>query len=210
MNKIKSSLCGAALILFLVFSEPVPLAKTLADTPRFFTAHLFLDLLPLSWLHASSIYLLIPSFLFLFAAFLPARKLKLEILPLIFIFIGFSFFPLAYFIHDSVNVGPLWNILFLVWLGLNLWFRDIDYFYASAVCAFLWDMGAGVQGVLYHIPSLPEPYGNHIPPRVVVAVDFTAVLFMCLLWLKRLDFGNQLHIEWMSEREENKNHAPHS
>ncbi len=201
MSKIKSALSGASLILFLVFSEPIPLAKTLSDTPRFFTAHLFLDLLPPAWLRASSLWLLVPSAFFLFAAFLPARKLKLETLPLVFIFIGFLFFPLAYFIHDSVNVGPLWGILFFIWLGLNLWFRSVDYFYASVACAFLWDMGAGVQGVMFNIPSLPEPYGNHIPPRVVVAVDAALVLMTCLFWKLRFDIGKKLRISWLSPRE---------
>ncbi|MDO8663866.1 MAG: hypothetical protein Q7K28_03510, partial [Candidatus Wildermuthbacteria bacterium] len=108
--------------------------------------------------------------------------------PFFYVFLGLFFYPLEYFIPGALYIGSLWGILSFVLFGANLWVKNMDYFYASAVGLFLWDIGAGFQGLIFSIPALPEPYGNSIPPSVVILVDSIAIIFTIILWIRRFEF----------------------
>ncbi len=183
----KSAGAGIALIAFLAVAEVIPVASTLGACPRFFTAHLVLRALPGAIQQASSLWLAPAAMLLLAIALAPALKRGLRLVPAAMLVAGLSFFPIAAYIHNAQSVGPLWLLLGLVWLGANLWFRDVDYFYATVLSALIWDLGAGVQGLLYTIGGLPEPYGNGVSPIFVTAADCAGIVVVIFCWAKRLD-----------------------
>ncbi len=181
------ALAGVSLIAFLAVAEVIPVASTLGASPRFFTAHLVLHLLPASIQRASSLWLAPIAAALLLAAISPARRRGVRRLPVATLIAGLCFFPIAASIHDAQSVGPLWLLLGLVWLGANLWFRNVDYFYGTVVAALLWDLGAGVQGLLYGVHGLPEPYGNGVSPIFVTAFDCVAIGVAAWFWWRRFD-----------------------
>jgi hypothetical protein len=180
-------LAGIALIGFLAVAEVIPVSSTLGDCPRFFTAHLVLHELPRGTADASSLWLAPIAACLLVLALLPGLSRGMRPAPAVILLAGLSFFSAAAAIPNAENVGPLWLLLGLVWLGANLLVRDVDYFYGTVVGAFLWDLGAGVQGLAYGVHGLPEPYGNGVSPVFVTAVDCVLIVAASVLWRIRLD-----------------------
>jgi len=183
----KTAGAGIALIAFLAVAEVIPVASTLGACPRFFTAHLVLGALPQTIQRASSLWLAPAAALLLAIALAPALERGLRFIPSAMLVAGLGFFPIAACIHNAESAGPLWLLLGLVWLGANLWFRDVDYFYATVLSALIWDLGAGVQGLLYSMGGLPEPYGNGVSPIFVTAADCAAIVVVIFCWVRRLD-----------------------
>ncbi|MCL4449096.1 MAG: hypothetical protein M1483_00960 [Actinobacteria bacterium] len=186
-NAAVKAFCGVSLILWLLFSETIPLVKTFGAIPKVATVHLLILLLPQSWHGFSTMFLAIPAGIFLCIAFLPAISVPINKLAFLLFLIGMLFFPAAGLIPDSFRIGPLWSLLFFAWLGPMLWFKDSDYFYGSVIAAFFWDMGAGAQGLFYSLHALPEPYGNGIPPIVVTIVDCVGITATIICWIKGVD-----------------------
>ena len=195
LNRHKG-ICGASIVLAFIFSEAVPLCKTAGEAPPFFTIQFFLMALPFlrplpSWV------LLIPAMGFFGLALAPLKGRPFQWIPFLLILAGLSFFPLLIWGPFGVESGPLWGVLFLSFAGLNLWARSIDYFYAGAVAAMCWDMGAGINGLRLGLTSLPEPYSMHAPPWFVFSFDLLVAATLTVLWYKRVDFGKLLGWKWL-------------
>jgi hypothetical protein len=183
----RRGLAGFSLIGFLAVAEVIPVSSTLGGCPRFFTAHLVLHALPRSTAAVSSLCLAPIAACLLVAALLPARGKGFRRAPIAMLVAGLSFFPLAAAIPGAENIGPLWLLLALVWLGANLLVRDVDYFYGTILGAFLWDLGAGIQGLVYGMHGLPEPYGNGVSPAIVTTADGVLIIAASVLWRIRVD-----------------------
>ncbi len=194
--KRHKGLCGAALVLSFIFSEPIPLCETVGDAPAFFSIQYFLMLVP--WIKPLPSWVLaVPAALCFALSLVPLRGLRFQWIPFGLVLLGLSFYPLLIFGPFGVESGPLWGILFFAFAGLNLWIRSIDYFYAGAIAAMCWDLGAGLRGLQLGLEFLPEPYGNQIPPWFVVTLDSSIAGILALLWYKRVDFGKRLGWKWL-------------
>ncbi len=70
--------------------------------------------------------------------------------------------------------------------------EGLDFFWASVVGLFIWDLGAGSQSLAYRLRGLNEPYGNHIFPVVVTTIDCVGIVLSCVGWKLGLDPGKVL------------------
>lgn len=201
-------IAGVCFILFFIFSESIPLGAKIADVPTNFTVQFFL--MPFPFLKdLSMIYLLIPSSFFLFIAVLPIfeRELRLDPLPYakilypLLLAAGFSFYPLIYLFKASHFATYLWSILIVSWIGINLWIRSLNYFYSSAISAFLWDLGAAVLAFFQGIPKIGVPYHSGLSPIVIIFIDLALAATFSFLWWKRMDFGKRFGWEWLEAYE---------
>ncbi len=181
-RRIEAAAGGVALIAFFACTEVLPFASAIRQVARRATAHLLVLVLPSSMLGRSALWLLVPAALLLFVAALPMRRRGLQVVPLVLFVAGMSFFAFAMLLPHPTKDGPIWSLFGLAWLGGNLWADDLDFFYASVVALFLWDMGSGAQALSYHIRALSEPYGNGIPPAVVVVLDSAGVVATLACW----------------------------
>lgn len=187
---------GAALPLSFLFAEGAPLARTVGEAPAFFSIHFFLMLAP--WARPlPSWTLLIPAALLFALSLAPLRGRGFRWEPFLLVLAGLSFFPILVFGPFGQESGPLWSILFLAFAGLNLWVRRLDYFYAGAIAALLWDCGAGVRGLMLGLRFIPEPYWNATPPCWVCALDLSLAAAMAALWRRRVDFGKLTGWRWL-------------
>ena len=181
---------GLCLIIFFACTEVLPFAHKLAQIPRRATAHLIVILFPASWVNYSALWLLVPGLISLILACIPFFFKGFRIIPLLLFIAGMSFFAFAVLLPDAKKDGPIWSLFGLAWIGANLWADELDYFYASVVALFLWDMGSGAQALAYGIHALSEPYGNGINPWVVVAIDSIGVIVTCICWIRRMEPKN--------------------
>lgn len=178
---------GICLILFFACVEVLPFSLTLGRVSRRATIHLLVLLLPASTHSASSLWLLIPGVIALGFAIYPFKYSGFKLWPALLI-IGLSvFFILAFTIPHPTRQGLLWSLFALPWVGANLWAADRNYFFSSVVGLFLWDLGSGAQAMAYGIHALSEPYGNGIPPMVVVIVDSVAICAVLIAWYVGID-----------------------
>ena len=194
---MKDALCGVSLILFFLFSEPLPFGSRLSDMPVHFTAHYFLPEsaggLPMS-------ILLVPSIVFLVVALLPLRRRRWDWLSFTLLLPAFVFHALVWRTHEPLGGWYPWLLLVLPWAGINLWVRSIDYFHATCVAAPLWDMGAAIRGLRLGLPWVPEPYAPRVSPLLSVGVDVVLVSLFAVLWWRRVDWGLVLGIRRLESR----------
>lgn len=183
---------GLALVLFFLFSEPIPFGPRLGDAPPFFSVNAFLPAATRDWPMA---LLVVPSALGLAVALRPLRRRPWDWLGFALVLPVVPFYVLVWRSRDPLASWYLWLLLVAPWAGLNLWVRSIDYFYASCVAAPLWDMGAALFGLAHGMAIVPEPYAPAVPPWVSVAVDLALVALFTTLWRRRVDWGTVLGIE---------------
>jgi hypothetical protein len=204
---VANSLSGLCLILSLTLSEVFPVSSTINKTPQFFTARLILTPIWDSIKSQHSWVLLVPAVVLFIISLSPylynkdTKELKWfpTWIAVVLIVIGLSFFPLAYSIKDAQNIGPLWSLLFFLFAGVNLVVQNKDFFFAATISAFFWDMGAGIQGIMRSIPTLPEPYYNTASPKLVLVVDSLAILITIVIWIsgiKPSDSLNKLYFKF--------------
>ena len=188
---MKNALCGVALVLFFIFSEPIPFGSRISDMPVHFTVHYFLPEAAAGWPMA---ILLIPSIVFLILALLPLRRRGWDWLSFVLLLPAVVFQVLVWQSHEPLGGCYPWLLLVLPWAGMNLWVRSIDYFYATCVAAPFWDMGAAIRGLRLGLPWVPEPYAPQVAPRLAVSLDVALVLLCAYLWWRRVDWGRVLGI----------------
>jgi len=194
---------GFSVILLFIFSEALPFAPTFSKIARNATVHLLVLAFPKAWMDASSYWLIIGSVLALGmmavpffendrrrSCLLPSRARRA--VGFLAFFAGLSFFPLAVLLPRASSIGPLWSLTGFTWIGANLIAEDLDFFWASVVGLFMWDLGAGSQGLAYQLRGLNEPYGNHISPVVVTTIDCVGIVLACGGWKLGLDPGKGL------------------
>ncbi len=191
---------GFSVILLFIFSEALPFARTFRQIALNATVHVLVLAFPSSWLGSSSRWLIIGAVLALAVMCVPMVRFdwRRSVLPpsrprrvagLLLLLAGLSFFPLAVLLPNASSIGPLWSLTGLTWIGANLLAEDFDFFWASVAGSFLWDLGAGAQGLAYHMRGLNEPYGNHVSPVVVTTLDCIGFLLACIAWKAGLDPG---------------------
>jgi hypothetical protein len=186
-NTVSEIAGGICLIIFFACVEVLPFSSTLGRVSRRATIHLLVLLLPASTHSASSIWLLIPGMIALGLATYPFKYSGFKLWPALLV-VGLSlFFILAFTIPHPTRQGLLWSLFALPWIGANLWAADRNYFFSSVVGLFLWDLGSGAQAMAYGIHALSEPYGNGIPPVVVVIVDSVAICAVMIAWYAGID-----------------------
>ncbi len=183
---------GFALIVFFACTEILPFASDIGQVARRATAHLLVLVLPSSMRSDSALWFLVPAFVALFLAGLPMRRRGFRPAALVLFIAGMSFFAFAMLLAHPTKDGPIWSLFGLAWVGANLWAFDLDFFYASVVALFLWDMGSGAQALAYGIHALSEPYGNGVSPVTVVTVDSIGVALTGVCWALRLDSREML------------------
>ncbi len=183
---------GLALVLFFLFSEPIPFGPRLGDAPAFFSVNAFL---PPSTRHWPMALLGVPSAITLAVALRPLRRRPWDWLGFALVLPVVPFYVLVWDSGDPLASWYLWLLLVPPWAGLNLWVRSIDYFYASCVAAPLWDMGAALFGLARGMRFVPEPYAPQVPPTLSVAIDLALVALFAALWWRRVDWGRVLGIE---------------
>lgn len=186
------ALGGLALVLFFLFSEPIPFGPRLADAPPFFTVN---AVLPASARSCPMAVLLVPSALCLALALRPLARRPFDPPCFLLTLPAVAFYALVWRSQDALGTWYLWLLLVAPWAGLNLWVRSIDYFYASCVAAPLWDAGAALFGMARGMPFVPEPYAPAVPPWVSLAIDTALVTFFAVLWKRRVDWGRVLGVE---------------
>ena len=186
-TRLKNALCGACLVLFFIFSEPIPFGTRIADMPVHFTVHYFLPDSAAEW--PMSI-LLVPSLIFLLVALLPLRRRPWDWLSFVLL-LPAAVFAVVIWRSDAEAGGWYpWLLLVLPWAGMNLWVRSIDYFYATCVAAPLWDMGAAIRGLRLGLEWVPEPYAPQVPPLLAIGIDAALVVLFVVLWVRRVDWGS--------------------
>lgn len=189
---MKNAVCGVSLVLFFVFSEPLPFGSQLSDMPVHFTVHYFLPEgsggLPM-WI------LLVPSLVFLVLALLPLRHRGWDWLSFTLLLPACVFHALVWRSREPMGGWYPWLLLVLPWAGMNLWVRSIDYFYATCVAAPLWDMGAAIRGLRLGLPWVPEPYAPRVPPLLAVSLDVALIVVCAVLWWQRVDWGRVLGVQ---------------
>jgi hypothetical protein len=188
---MKNALCGIALVLFFVFSEPIPFGTRIADMPVHFTAHYFL---PEAAAGLPMALLLVPSIACLAVALLPLCGRGWDWLSFVLLLPAAVFHLLVWRNPEPLGGWYPWLLLVLPWAGMNLWVRSIDYFYATCVAAPLWDMGAALRGLRLGLPWVPEPYAPQVPPLLSVGLDVGLVVLVAVLWRRRVDWGRRLGI----------------
>lgn len=186
------ALGGLALVLFFLFSEPIPFGPRLGDAPPFFTVNAVLPETTRAWPMA---VLLVPSALCLAVALRPLARRPFDGPCFVLTLPALAFYALVWRSGDALGTWYLWLLLVAPWAGLNLWVRSIDYFYASCVAAPLWDAGAALFGLARGMPFVPEPYAPAVPPLVSLAIDTALVTFFAVLWKRRVDWGRVLGVE---------------
>ncbi len=186
-NPVSEIIAGICLVLFFACVEVLPFSPTLNKVSRRATIHLLVLLLPASTHGVSSLWLLVPGLIALGLAVYPFKYSGFKLWPALLI-VGLSvFFILALTIPHPTRQGLLWSLFALPWIGANLWAADRNYFFSSVVGLFLWDLGSGAQAMAYGIRALSEPYGNGIPPEVVVIVDSVAICAVLITWYVGVD-----------------------
>jgi len=200
---------GFSVILLFIFSEALPFASTFSKIALNATVHVLVLVFPPSWMSQSSYWLIIGSVISLVVmavpfvknqhrrSSLPPSQLRRVVGGILFL-VGLSFFPLAVLLPNASSIGQLWSLTGFTWIGANVLAEDLDFFWASVVGLFIWDLGAGAQGLAYNMRGLNEPYGNHISPVVVTAIDCTGIVLSSLGWKLGLDPGKLLRA--VSER----------
>lgn len=186
------ALGGLAMVLFFLFSEPIPFGPWLADAPPFFTVN---AVLPAAARELPMAVLLIPSAICLALALRPLARRPFDLPCFLLTLPAVVFYVLVWRSADALGTWYLWLLLVAPWAGLNLWVRSIDYFYASCVAAPLWDAGAALFGLVRGMPWVPEPYAPQVPPLVSLAIDTALVALFAVLWKRRVDWGRVLGIE---------------
>lgn len=192
INKRKY-IAGTCFSLSLIFSEPIPilgLGARIRDIPKIATVQFFLR--PFPFLRDFSIFLLfIPAVICFLIAVLPILRRGFNCFYFFLLIAGLSFYPLVHIYHGYYS-PLLWSILFLSWLGVNLWIRSWDYFYSSSIVAFLWDFGTAIQALWYKIPALGVPYYPNVPVNRIIAIDVFLILLFFVLWFKKKSVSNFL------------------
>jgi hypothetical protein len=135
-SKAELVIGGISLICFFAFVEAIPFGSRLNQIPVQATVHLFILLLPNSFLSLSSNWLLIPGSVFFLIAINPFFYKGFHLGLLILICLGLSFFIVVNVVPHAGRYGQIWSLFFFTWLGANLWANEIDYLYASIIAAF--------------------------------------------------------------------------
>jgi hypothetical protein len=182
-RRMKNALSGVSLILFFVFSEPIPFGSRIADMPVHFTVHYFL---PESAAELPMALLGIPALAFLVVAFLPVRRRKWNWVAFALLLPAAIFHALIWRSPEPLGGWYPWLLLLFPFAGMNLWVRSVDYFYAACVADGFWDMGAAIRGLRLGLPWVPEPYAPQVPPLLSVSLDVALVLLFALLWWRRV------------------------
>lgn len=191
-DRRRDAASGLALVLFFLFSEPIPFGPRLGDAPAFFSVNAFLPTSTRQWPMA---LLAVPAAIALAVALVPLRRRPWDG-PCFLLFLAVvPFYVLVWRSGDPLASWYLWLLLVLPWAGLNLWVRSIDYFYASCIAAPLWDMGAALFGLTRGMRFVPEPYAPAVPPTLSVAIDLALMALFATLWRRRVDWGLVLGIE---------------
>jgi hypothetical protein len=180
--RLDRALEGLCLILFFMFSEPIPFGTHLGDMPIHFTANWFV---PVSARGVSMSWLFIPALLSLAGAVLPIFHRRWNWIAFILLLPAAVFYALIWRSREPLGGWYPWLILAIPFFGMNIWVWSVDYFYASAVASLFWDLGAAIIGVRLNLPWIPEPYGPHIAPVFSVVFDLTMSAFLVFLWWKR-------------------------
>lgn len=189
---------GFSVVLVFVFSEALPFARTFRQIALNATVHLLVLAFPSGWLGSSDRWLILGSAIAFLVMLVPLlnrerRRSDLEIsraatiAGVAALLAGLSFFPLAVALPHASRFGLLWSLTGLTWLGANLIAEDLDFFWASVVGLFMWDLGAGAQGLAYSMHGLNEPYGNQISPVIVTGVDCAGIVMASLAWKLGVD-----------------------
>lgn len=197
----RNALSGIGLILFFLFSEPIPFGARMGDMPIHFTAHYFI---PDGALGAPMILLLVPALVSLLVALLPLFRRQWNWLAFALLLPAAVFYALIWRSREPLGGWFPWLILALPFFGMNLWARSVDYFYASCIAAVFWDMGAAIRGIRLGLAAVPEPYGPHIPPLFSTVLDLSLAALFALLWRRRVDWGRRLGIPWIAALDENE------
>lgn len=183
---------GISLIMFFIFTEAIPLGGNMAHLPRLFTIQFFVP----SLFDSLSVYwLMLPGALFLWFAIQPVRLRPPLFEHCVLLFIGFSFYPIVFIFrahihHPYTNEGAdalLWALLMPGWIGLILWSRSKDFLWASAAAAPLWDMGAAIRGVMFHVERIGVPYHEGLPPKFVIIIDAMLCASCLFLWWRNVN-----------------------
>ncbi|HVN63770.1 MAG TPA: hypothetical protein VMT58_03985 [Candidatus Binataceae bacterium] len=170
---------GACLILFFMFSEPIPFGSRLRDMPVHFSANWFI---PDSARGAPMSWLFIPALVALTGAFMPILHRRWNWPAFVLLLPAIVFYGLIWGSHETLGGWYPWLILVLPFAGMNLWVRNVDYFFASSIAAMLWDGGAAARGLFLGLNWIPEPYAPHVPPLFSLAFDLTISVLLAIAW----------------------------
>lgn len=196
-------LAGASFVLFLIFSEFIPLAGTVDDLRRqslMLSVNFFLD--PFPALGPMPVWVLgVPAAAFLAISLLPLLERKFSLGLCALFLAGFSFYPILYVFKGTWFEALLWSILLAPIVALNLWVRSLAYFYSMIAALLLMDLGAAVRGHWLGLPAIGVPYHPALAPAVIIAIDVSLFAVSLLLWWRRVDFGKRLGWKWLEALE---------
>jgi len=182
----KKWIAGISFILAIAVFEPIPFGSKMGDMPPYFTARLLVRAFP-AMEDMSMLYLLIPSLFFAIIAFLQILERKFNKIAFPIVLIGFLYFPLTIFCHNSFPYayGYILWFLFIFYLGVNLWLVSVNFFYSSAITAIFWDLGAALLAFYDRVPVIGVPYCFRpgLKPIVIITIDLIFIMVFSILWL---------------------------
>lgn len=196
----RKGVAGACYILSILFSEFIPVSGTVGEIPKMLSVRFFTDPFP-SLAPLPTWVLGIPAALFLAVSLLPLAERKFSPGLFLLFAVHFLFYPAAFLTRGSWVHPLVWALLLAPIVGLNLWVRSLDYFYAMVSAAILMDLGAAVRGFGMGLPAIGVPYYPALPPTVIIVIDVSLLTVAVLLWWKRIDFGRRWGVKWMEALE---------
>lgn len=186
MQRLLRAIQGFSLVLFIwIAVEVIPYRPNLNALPPFFTLRTLVEIYP-PIASVSTFWFLPVALLFFLIAIWPIMSRPVDWGSSLLVCIGLVGIPLSIYFKQEAWASYLGSFPVLIFIGVNLWVRHVDYFYSGLLAGSCFDGISAYRALRGGLSTVPQFYDPDASISTVLIIDSVVALGVLFLWIIKI------------------------
>jgi len=208
MQRFIRTIQGFLLVLFVwIAAEIVPYPPNLEAVPSFFTLRILLDIYP-AIVSVQTVWFMPIALVCFLVALWPVVNRSIDWGSALLVVVGLIGIPLFVYFRNEAWASYFWSFHLAIFIGVNLWVRQLDYLYAGLLTGSFFDFISAYQALRQGLSTVPQFYTPEMSTSAVMLIDGVVFFVVLILWIGKIgkkkpqaaqNLGSSERVVWQSQ-----------